>query len=188
MGLIFGLILFRDIASSIMRWKGFTIKKGRHRSTFSWKPFFSSGKIFLFIFNDSAKYVLPEPHQLAINKLIGFSDGCLNHHKNSFRIGWRYLVETNEIEILSYTYVDGEMSFKPLTRVSLYTQTSVAVSCEDGHYRVLVDNYKVHYIPRSKKIKWKYKHLLYPYFGGQKVAQKFIHIMVHWKGLPKPKS
>jgi hypothetical protein len=171
-----------------MNWKNLTIKKGRHRSTFSWKPFFSSGKIFLFSFNDSSKYVLPEPHQLAINKLVGFTDGCINHHKNSFRIGWRYLIDTNQVEVLSYTYVDGEMSFKLLSTVDLYTNISVAVSCEEDHYRVLVENYKVHYIPRSKKIKWKYKHMLYPYFGGQKVAQNFIYFLVHWKGLPKPKK
>ena len=70
-----------------MRLRSLVIRKGWHRSMFAWKPFFKNGKVFTFTFNDTARYQLLPPHELDINKLVGFADGCLNHHKNSFRIG-----------------------------------------------------------------------------------------------------
>jgi hypothetical protein len=164
-----------------IRWKTISIKRGRHRSKFSWVPFFVNGKAFSVVFDESAKYELPEPHNHAINKLIGFSDGGLNHHRNSFRLGWRYDSEKDKIEVLSYVYVDGIVIFRSVAFVNFYQPITFEVSCQEDVYRILENRYKVHYAPRSQNIKWKYKHMLWPYFGGQKKAPHSIFLMLNWK-------
>ncbi|MCQ2608766.1 MAG: hypothetical protein MJ197_08785 [Bacteroidales bacterium] len=44
--------------------------------------------------------------QSDINKLYGFSIGC-RHHKNSARIGWRYVPKEDKIELVTYCYRNG---------------------------------------------------------------------------------
>lgn len=44
--------------------------------------------------------------QSDINKLFGYSFGL--HHKNSLRVGWRYVTKKDMIEIVTYIYVKGE--------------------------------------------------------------------------------
>ena len=56
-------------------------------------------------FDESCKYNLKSKDQADINKLFGLSYGW--HHYNSDRIGWRYLVEEDVFEILTYSYVNG---------------------------------------------------------------------------------
>ena len=170
-----------------MRWRSAIIKKGKHRSTIAWRPFFGKGKVFHFAFNESARYGLPNPHELDVNKIIGFADGCLNHHKNSFRLGWRYNLAQDTIEILAYTYVDGVRDIQRLDTIGIFDAVKCEVTCQDTIYRVVINDHKVHYVRRSHNIKWGYKHLLYPYFGGKMTAPHSILMLIHWKRLPKNK-
>jgi hypothetical protein len=166
-------------------WTEKVIKGGRHRSTFSWKPFFGDGKMYRFYFDNSAIYNFNGPHQFAVNKLLGFTDGTINHHKNSFRIGWRYVPESNNIEISAYTYVDGVRNNEVLTTIEIFEQMSCEVTCLEGVYRIVINEFKVHYVKRSTNIKWKYKHSLYPYFGGEMVAPQYIFINTQCTRLTK---
>lgn len=53
-------------------------------------------------FTDSCFYNFENEDQYDVNKLFGISIGY--HHINSFRFGWRPLIETKEIEIVAYEY------------------------------------------------------------------------------------
>lgn len=85
--------------------------KNRHYcSPFPWPKFYfiKDGtvldKVIRLEFTNSAEYHIGED-QSDVNKLMGFSYGL--HHQNSDRIGWRYIPELNNIEIVLYSYVDG---------------------------------------------------------------------------------
>ena len=56
-------------------------------------------------FDKSCKYNFKNQDQHDINKLCGLSYGY--HHYNSDRIGWRYIIEDDEFEITTYSYVNG---------------------------------------------------------------------------------
>jgi hypothetical protein len=164
-----------------MRFKSFIIPEGKHRSTWSWRPFFSNKRTFKFIFNRSTEYYIGD-NQDALNKLVGFSDGGLNHHKNSFRLAWRYNPLKKKIELFSYTYVNGEREARFLTDVPFNTLTTCEVRCLGTDvYRILINGYMVFYEKRSTKVKTCYKHMLYPYFGGTVPAPHYISMSLSWK-------
>jgi len=56
-------------------------------------------------FTESCRYDVGRD-QSDINKLFGFSLGM--HHKNSVRVGWRYVPNVDAIEIVTYIYRQGE--------------------------------------------------------------------------------
>lgn len=107
-----------------------TILKGWHRPfNKSWLPKFYFGKKLLkasYIFTDSCKYDIGSD-QSDINKLFGLSFS-LSPHKNSIRVGWRYVPSSSNIELLSYIYKDGARSWKPLCFVGLNEEVSVEIS------------------------------------------------------------
>jgi hypothetical protein len=157
-----------------------SIPKGRHRSRISWQPFFKRKKIFTFVFDSSARYDVGK-NQDALNKLVGFSDGCFNHHKNSFRLAWRYNKEKDCVEIHSYIYVDGERHTSFISDVPLFSSQSIEVECRKDIYRVVLNNFYVFYYNRFSRSVYSYKHMLWPYFGGQAVAPHRVSILINWK-------
>lgn len=83
-----------------------TIKQGKHYCTPFPIPKLGDLEVEQYIsFDDSCKYNLKTKDQADINKLFGLSYGW--HHYNSDRIGWRYLVEEDVFEILTYSYING---------------------------------------------------------------------------------
>ena len=83
-----------------------TIKQGNHYCTPF--PIPSLGRLEMeqyISFDESCKYDLKSKDQADINKLYGLSYG--NHYYNSDRIGWRYLVDEDVFELLTYSYVNG---------------------------------------------------------------------------------
>lgn len=178
--LLIGLTYFLKMKLSKYRWKEFIIPDGKHRSKVSWLPFFKDSISYVFSFDNSAKYNFNDVDQLDVNKLIGFSDGGLNHHKNSFRLGWRYDIHTDRVSILYYTYVDGDRDFGVLGTVPVYSIMECKVTCVHGSYKILIDRKVEYNIARSKSIKCKYKHMLWPYFGGNRRAPHFITIFLRW--------
>lgn len=133
----------------------------------------------MFTFDDTARYDLGNK-QDTINKLIGFSDGTFNHHKNSFRLGWLYNPHKDKIEISAYIYRDGENERYFLFDVDIYEPVKVNVKCLRDVYRIVLNDYQVFYTKRSTKIKLPYKHMLWPYFGGTVVAPHNINIQINW--------
>jgi hypothetical protein len=83
-----------------------TIKQGKHYCTPFPIPKLGDLEVEQYIsFDESCKYNLKTKDQADINKLCGLSYG--RHHYNLDRIGWRYLVEEDVFELLTYSYVDG---------------------------------------------------------------------------------
>jgi hypothetical protein len=160
--------------------KSLLIRRGRHRSRFAWCPFFKKKKTFIFVFNETARYDIGE-NQDALNKLVGFSDGGINHHKNSFRLAWRYNKEYDLVEIHAYTYLDGERTSQHIVDCQIRQPMRVEVEIRPDVYRVVVNRYRISYYNRSKNIKCGYKHMLWPYFGGKAKAPHNIWISLIWK-------
>lgn len=55
-------------------------------------------------FDDTVRYNIGSD-QSDINKLTGISYGM--HHRDSDRIGWRYLIDRDMVEIVGYSYENG---------------------------------------------------------------------------------
>lgn len=87
-----------------------TIYKNMHYclNFLNFKPFFKLNGLkslaYKVMFTPSCRYYLKDD-QSDINKLFGISLGF--HHNNSDRIGWRYLSDTDKIELLLYSYIKG---------------------------------------------------------------------------------
>lgn len=161
-------------------WDIFVITKGCHRSKLAWHPFFRNTIKYKFILTDSAKYSILDDDRYDINKLIGFSDGSLNHHKNSFRIGWNYDSGKDEFILYAYTYVDGKRQYEVIGHTSSNIECEVSVTCIDGWYCIDFDG-SIYYIKRSSNIGSNYKHMLWPYFGGNKKAPNTIKLFLKWR-------
>lgn len=147
------------------RRKKYIVKKGNHRSTIGWRPFFRSTFKFTFYLGDTHMYRDKYDH---INKLYGFSDGCLNHHKNSIRIG--YVNKGGVTELYLYQYVFGVRNEVFLSEVSTKAAYDVKIICHKTSYTVLLDGLHVARVPRRLMSPNSYKHILYPYYGGNPVA------------------
>lgn len=163
-----------------IRVKEYLIKKGRHRSTFCWRPTTQNNFTFYFSFDDTAKYILEKYNQPAINKLVGFSDGTIFHHKNSFRIGWNYNIQTDCIDIYSYIYKDSVRSEFHIGSVNINAKYEIKVRCTNESY-IVKFNRNLYSFERSQEIKWGYKNILWPYFGGIRKAPHNIKILLGWK-------
>lgn len=169
------------------------IKKGHHYPTPFIFPRFFFGKKFDWAssmrvtFNNTCAYEIGED-QSDINKLFGISYG---HHQwnNSDRIGWRYLPGDNKIELLLYSYVDGQRVKKPLTKIPLNKEFKVAMLVSlDGNKRFV----SVHIEPSGQfdsgvplGFSWEFEmkpcltwlhYTLHPYFGGNCKAPHDITI------------
>ena len=158
-----------------------TILKGWHRP---WNkcplPKLSVNKKVLsykYIFTDSCKYDIGED-QSDINKLFGLSFS-LSPHKNSIRVGWRYVPSSSNIELLSYIYKDGVRSWKPLCFVGLNEEVSIEMSrlgtiakieakSESESSVILID---------VNGLWGKFSYELGLYFGGNKTAPHNITIV-----------
>lgn len=158
--------------------RDFVILEGCHRSvSFNWHPFVSKNIVLTTIFNGSVFHENPLGY---IHKLVGFSDGCINHHKNSFRIGWTADAEDMFVTLYVYTYVDGVRNIYSIMEVMPGKTLSFDISLHKGFYRVIIEGKILDY-PRSLKIKNNYKHILYPYFGGGIVAPHSMLLQTNWE-------
>lgn len=84
------------------------IKKGAHRPFFrDIGLYFDENMIsFEYVLDSSCAYDRGDEDQLDLNKLhgIGFFP---SHHKNSARIGWRYMPAIKQAQLFSYCYING---------------------------------------------------------------------------------
>lgn len=91
----------------------YTIPKGKHGAK-GFVPRISCGvtKMHMEVcFHPSCRYQLPSPAaQSAVNKLFGWSQD-IYHHWASGRVGWRYLTETDKIQLVAYCYRRSERVF-----------------------------------------------------------------------------
>ena len=157
------------------KYKTFTIREGKHRSTnalnyskdtvFGWDIEFDSSAIYKTV--DSL-------NQLDINKLIGWSDCSTSHMENSIRFGWRWL--NDSLEIHWFKHEHGKFSFDLIKRVSICEEHYYEMTITTWDYKLSVDGTYVH-IPKNCPDRYR-RYQLYPYFGGDEPAPHKITIKI----------
>lgn len=154
----------------------YKIKRGKHRSTIGWRPFWRDTLSF--------KFILGETHHFwestnQVNKIFGFSDGTLFHHKNSIRIGY-----TNDgggyATLYAYVYIDGGRAVKKLRTIGLYQTYNIDIKVNRCSYDIYIDGTHAETMMRSNRRVHCYKHLLFPYFGGKVPAPRDLTYTI-WK-------
>ncbi len=156
------------------KYKTFTIKQGKHRSTNALS--YSKDTMFNWNieFDSSAIYVIDSTNQLDINKLIGWSDCGEDHMEASIRFGWRWV--NDSLEIHWFKHENGNFSFAKITNVYLCKPYNYYLRIHTWDYEMQVDGVKV-FIPRNC-VKQRRRYQLYPYFGGDEVAPHDITIKI----------
>jgi hypothetical protein len=156
-------------------YKTYTIKKGKHRSTYSYNTSRDTAFNWSIIFDSSAIYTTQDPaNQYDINKLIGWSDCGENHMDYSIRFGWRWL--NDSLEIHWFQHVNGNFSFAKICSVDLCEPYEYYLLIKDSEYKLCVSGNCVT-IGRTCSSDYK-KYKLYPYFGGQEKAPHNIKIKI----------
>ena len=156
-------------------YKTFTIKEGKHRSTYALK--YSKDTTFGWdvIFDSSAIYkTVDSLNQYDINKLVGWSDCGTDHMDNSIRFGWRWL--NDSLEIHWFKHENGSFTFSKICNVDLNSEYNYQLTISDWDYHMRVDGTCV-WIPRNCPYEGK-RYQLYPYFGGDEPAPHDIHIKI----------
>ena len=153
----------------------YTIKEGKHRSTYAYKA--SRDTIFNWdiIFDSSAIYTTEDPdNQYDINKLIGWSDCGENHMDYSIRFGWRWL--NDSLEIHWFRHQHSQFTFDKIKSVELCEPHNYYLEFKDTKYILCVDGTCIE-LDRTCSNQYK-KYKLYPYFGGQETAPHNIKIKI----------
>lgn len=173
-------------------WGTYLIKEGAHYSIL--KNSILKPRIFHISDNDNVHWfkftakikgcVYKIDKQEQINKLFGYSfDLFKHHHKNSIRIGWRYIPVKRQIDILAYWYEDGKRKYLSLTQIDVKTTADEVVfnieMCTTQAQHIIMVNGAIYQIPIStppSKFGW----ILTPYFGGKTSAPHNIECRL-WK-------
>lgn len=156
-------------------YRTFKIKKGKHRSTFSYCTTKSNLINFKVMFDESAEYYTSDPlNQYDVNKLYGVSDCGSRHMENSIRFGWRWL--NDSLEILWFKHEDGKFSFDKITSIDLNVPYDCSIELTDDSYILRIGT-EEKIIDRKCAGKYK-KYYLYPYFGGDETAPHDINIRI----------
>lgn len=164
----------------------FTIFKGFHISHIF--PRFHSEKSFInfsFKFDQNCLYNLNDLNNLDINKLYGLGFG-LNHHKQSFRLGWNCQSPNGKIQIHAYYYNDGIRKIEYICDVDINTEYNCYLYLDRTSNKVFVDiskdawNINKQYVFRFKDcLRWGF--FLFPYFGGDEFAPHKMSIIIRNK-------
>lgn len=165
----------------------YTIRKGKHYC--HPRPFSLKWNLktlaFDFTFLPDCMYNLGNEDQFDYNKLFGIGWG-LNHHKNSYRLGWRYDVVSGKIEIAQYYYNKGVRKFNTILFVEigktygvklkfLRDNNSITAYIIDLEAGVLMDSTDLDYYFESVS---RFSFLLFPYFGGNQTAPHDMNISI----------
>lgn len=147
---------------------------------FTW--FWWNKKVFIcqVKFSDSCRYDLQSDDQLDTNKLFGVGYFPGFHHVDSARFGWRYVKETDRIELLAYCYVNKERIIKPLASCEIGKTFELRVYTGDGIYSMGVWDASttryIGYVTAPYTHKKKLQYLLLPFFGGNRKAPHSMKI------------
>jgi len=170
----------------------YLIKKGSHYSIF--KNSILKPRIFHICDNENVHWlkftakikncVYAINHQDQINKLLGYSFHLFkHHHKNSIRIGWRYIPHKRKVDILAYWYENGERKYLSLAQIDVKTTADEVVfnieMCTTQTQHIIIVNDDICQIPISTP-PFKYGWILAPYFGGETAAPHDIECRL-WK-------
>lgn len=155
--------------------KKYLIKKGQHNSGFHLGIHFKKEIVMKreVIFKENCKYDLNGIDQSDVNKLFGVSFGL--HQKNSARFGWRWSLDKNKIEILTYTYINGVRNFDSLQFVDLEETITLTLEAKADTYCF---KFGTSELTIKKSNTPSYGYFLYPYFGGNQMAPHDINIFI----------
>jgi hypothetical protein len=153
----------------------FTIDAGTHSSIVRSEPFTGTGISITALFDESAIYTLSVAgNQADINKLVGFSDCSQHHQSESARFGWRWF--NDELQILAYSYNQGQLSFELMGAIPLNEEVDMTISIEDEQYVFMGEGLETTTLARTNNCEAGDNYWLWPYFGGDEVAPHDIEI------------
>lgn len=153
----------------------FTIPAGQHSSISRNEPFTGNGIDITAIFDESAIYTLEvTSDQADINKLIGFSDCSQHHQSESARIGWRWFED--ELQILAYAYLEGELHFELMGSIPLNTEIDMSIRATANSYNFSGTGLESISLTRTSNCEAGENYWLWPYFGGDQVAPNDVKI------------
>jgi hypothetical protein len=161
----------------------YLIKGGAHESNLVNSPLSkirtlkSNGLAFTARFDESARYDLESNDQDDINKLMGFAEANSHHHDNSARIGWRYSVDKDQIEIFSYIYDGGDLIYQHLADVNINETIAYQINLFEDEYEFVVNGIVFRQERNADHMTGVY-YMLFPYFGGNSVAPHDISIYI----------
>ena len=148
------------------------ILKGFHYSTFIPRIYKNKQnnlkKTITIKFNKSCIYDIDEDS--CVNKLWGFSNGLFGVHENSYRFGWTYDKNSEEIKLWTYTYINGRLHKTIITSLEFDKEYSLSIHIVQLNSNVCtviynIDNKIVYDIDIPIKLN-KYFLELGFYFGG----------------------
>ena len=176
------LVLFMSCSKEIddQGFRVFTIPEGKHRSGSYFNHPNDSKIKFKFILDESAEYISEVPrNQTDINKIYGFSDFGKSHFKFSIRIGWRYIPETDNIELCWLRHEDGVHKGETIRNIQPDIVYDATIDIETFWYVIVINNDTTRVIRRPKG-NWGLvrRYYLYPYFGGNEFAPHDITIKI----------
>jgi hypothetical protein len=164
------------------------IKKGKHSSYKLPRLVKSKNLKYRITFTESCRYDIGSEDQGDINKLFGFGhinlnviykkDGKLKfrpmHHYSSVRFGWRYNLQTDKIEILSYYYDRGIRNYSLICDVEINESFIYEIKelSESSYVLNINDNFSTIVNIPTKSLKY----ILGLYFGGNKKAPHDIRV------------
>ena len=173
----------------------YKIHKGRHRAWPLRLGIFRNRTDFNYdvVFHNDCSYSIDAPDQEDINKLFGFSfvrwwkvtfvflaglfgNGILGneHHIDSARFGWRYNLEQDKIEILSYCYVNKKLLTESLGFFEFErTYNARLIILAENSYLLGINGSTNGIVFTHKK---QFQYPLGVYFGGNKTAPRTMTI------------
>ena len=155
----------------------FTIRAGQHSSISRNEAFTGSGIDITAAFDETAIYTLEETKDQAdINKLIGFSDCTQHHQSESARIGWRWF--NNELQILAYAYLEGDLNFELMGAIPLNSEIDMSIRATSNVYEFSGSGLQTVTLQRTSDCEAGENYWLWPYFGGDQVAPNDVNIKI----------
>ncbi|MEX0967529.1 MAG: hypothetical protein WD077_09840 [Bacteroidia bacterium] len=137
------------------------------------------GKTFLHFrarFGSSCRYEIGQPDQDDICKLTGLTPGFIRN-RNSARWGWRFDVERDQVELLYYCQVKGNLEFGSIGFVNLEQDFEASLEASSSQYifKLLKPTAQEHTVAKNNTLSIGYRNV--PYFGGNQTAP---HDMELW--------
>lgn len=153
----------------------YTIPAGAHSSIVRNEPFTGSGVDIVVMFDESAQYTLEvTSDQSDINKLTGFSDCNQHHQSESARIGWRWF--NDELQLLAYTYREGDLNFELMGAVSFNTEINLSIRKVGNTYEYSGTGLQSVTMDGTADCESGENYWLWPYFGGNQPAPHEVTI------------
>lgn len=164
----------------------YTIKRGNHYP----RPFqciglklFNKEKVFVMNkdirFHEDCRYDIGKEDQSDVNKLMGFSWG--NHHKESDRVGWRYLIGEDKIELTLYSYEEGKRVKKTLDKIGVDEWVNIRMEVRLGEkvrdIKVWINGKERSFQLKAPKKYW-FTYNLGLYFGGNLTPPHDLHVSI----------